>query len=188
MKIILIGHKAQHGKDTFAAMLQEHLEARKQNCLIIHFADALKFICSKYGGWNGEKNEFGRTLLQSVGNDVREKDEHFWTDFVARYIKTRSNIEDFILIPDWRHKEEHERMMEFFDPKDIITVKISRYENGEPYVCKEMTEEQRNHKSEVDLDGYNFEYLILNVDLAILKEAAALFAEQLIASKEDYEP
>ena len=53
MKIILIGNKAQHGKDTFANMLQEELLRRGKNCGIIHFADLLKFICKEYYFWSG---------------------------------------------------------------------------------------------------------------------------------------
>ena len=53
MKIILIGNKARMGKDTFANMLKEELNER---AVIIHFADALKFVCKSYYGWNGEKN------------------------------------------------------------------------------------------------------------------------------------
>ena len=61
MKIILIGNKARMGKDTFATMLKEELNER---AIIVHFADVLKFICKSYYNWNGEKDTFGRTLLQ----------------------------------------------------------------------------------------------------------------------------
>ena len=53
MKIILIGNKAQHGKDTFANMLQKELEARDNSCSIIHFADCLKFVCKEFFDWDG---------------------------------------------------------------------------------------------------------------------------------------
>ena len=181
MKIILIGNKAQHGKDTFADMLQEELLRRGKNCGIIHFADLLKFICKEYYFWSGEKNQEGRTLLQEVGNKMRELDEHFWTDFVARFIRHAAN--DYILIPDWRHQEEYERLLEYFDYDDIITVNIMRFvDENTPYVNEAMTEEQRNHKSEIDLDGYICHYTILNITLEELQESASAFAEELINS------
>ena len=87
MKIILISGKAQHGKDTFAKALQPYFEP--YNTKIVHFADALKFVCSQYYDWNGVKDNLGRTILQRVGTEVvRAQDEHFWTDFAARLIKT----------------------------------------------------------------------------------------------------
>lgn len=180
MKIILIGNKAQHGKDTFANMLQEELLRKGKICGIIHFADFLKFICANYYSWNGEKNQEGRTILQEVGNGIRELDEHFWTDFVARFIRHSTN--DFILIPDWRHQEEHERLLEYFDYDDIITVNIMRFvDENTPFVAPDMTEKQLNHKSEIDLDGYVCHYTVLNITLEELRESAELFAEELIS-------
>ena len=179
MKIILIGNKAQHGKDTFAAMLQEELVKKGNSCHIIHFADCLKFVCKEFFEWDGEKNAYGRALLQSVGNEMREVDEHFWTDFVARYLKY--DQADFVLIPDWRHQEEHTHMLEYYDYNDIITVNIMRYiDENTPFVTPGMSEAQLKHKSEIDLDGYLCHYTILNINLEELRESAKLFAEELI--------
>lgn len=182
MKIILIGNKAQHGKDTFANMLQEEFLRKGKTCGIIHFADLLKFICKEYYFWDGEKNAYGRSLLQVVGNKMREVDEHFWTDFVARFIRHSTN--DFILIPDWRHQEEYEQLLEYFDYDDIITVNIMRFvDENTPFVTPGMTEEQLNHKSEIDLDGYLCHYTILNITLEELRESAAAFVEELCPTK-----
>lgn len=178
MKIILIGNKAQHGKDTFANMLQEEFLHKGKTCGIIHFADLLKFICKEYYAWDGEKNQKGRTLLQAVGNKMRELDEHFWTDFVARFI--RHAVDDYIIIPDWRHEEEYTRLLEYFDYDDIITVNIMRFvDENTPFVTPGMTEEQLKHKSEIDLDGYLCHYTILNITLEELQESAAALAEEL---------
>ena len=185
MKIILIGNKAQHGKDTFANMLREELEIKGNSCSIIHFADCLKFICKEFFKWDGEKNVYGRSLLQTVGNKMREVDEHFWTDFVARYIKFSQT--DYVIIPDWRHKEEYERLLEYFDYNDIITINIMRFvDENTPFITPGMTEEQLNHKSEIDLDGYLCHYTILNITLEELRESAAALAEEL-SPTETYE-
>ena len=179
MKIILIGNKDQHGKDTFAQMLQEELVKKGNSCLTIHFADCLKFVCEKFFEWDGEKNAYGRSLLQAVGNEMREVDEHFWTDFVARYIKY--DQADFILIPDWRHQEEYIRMLEYYNYDDIVTVNIMRYvDENTPFVTPGMSGQQLNHKREIDLDGYLCQYTILNISLEELQESAALYAEELI--------
>ena len=177
MKIILIGNKARMGKDTFANMLKEELNER---AVIIHFADALKFVCKSYYGWNGEKNTFGRTLLQYVGQSTRDNDEHFWTDFIARLIKANlSKNYEYIIIPDWRYKEEYERLLRYFHYEDIITVNITRFNSDfSPYIPNELTFEQRQHKSEIDLDTYVCQYYISNFTLEKLRESAQTFVKE----------
>ena len=73
MKVILISGKARHGKDTLAGMMKEELERKSKRVLIAHYADLLKFICKNFFGWNGEKDDNGRALLQRVGTDVIRK-------------------------------------------------------------------------------------------------------------------
>ena len=168
MKIILISGKAQHGKDTFCGFLQYYFEPI-YNIKVIHFADALKFVCQQYYDWNGVKNELGRTILQRVGTDiVRAQDEHFWTDFVARLIKTFKHV-DYVIIPDWRFNEEIEQLSKYFDFNDIIKIRVDRGS----YVPPEMTNEQLKHKSEVELDDYPFDFIIDNTsDFSQLKDSA----------------
>ena len=51
--------------------------------LIVHYADLLKYMCKTFFGWNGEKDEFGRSLLQRVGTDcIRNVEPDYWVDFV----------------------------------------------------------------------------------------------------------
>ena len=177
MKIILIGNKARMGKDTFANMLKEELNER---AVIVHFADALKFVCKSYYGWNGEKDTNGRTLLQYIGQSTRDIDEHFWTDFIARLIKANlSKNYEYIIIPDWRYKEEYERLLKYFHYEDIITVNITRFNNDfSPYIPNELTFEQRQHKSEIDLDTYVCQYYISNITLEKLRESAQTFVKE----------
>lgn len=184
MKIILIGNKAQHGKDTFAQMLFEAFEAKDKKVFVIHFGDCVKYIAEKYYNWNGLKDESGRSILQYVGGTIRENDEHFWTDFVVRLLKADyfDGYYDYVLIPDWRHQEEHSRMLETFNFEDIITVNIQRYnEDGFPFINPAMLPSQLKHKSEIDLDGYPTQYIIENHSLDELRETADAFAEMMIA-------
>lgn len=55
-RIIAISGKAQHGKDTTAAILKELLEADGYRVLTVHYADLLKHICRSFFGWDGQKN------------------------------------------------------------------------------------------------------------------------------------
>ena len=84
MKVILISGKAQHGKDTLAGMLKNHLEDKSYRVLIAHYGDLVKYVCEKFFNWDGNKDEAGRTLLQYVGTDVvRKQNENFWAGFIT---------------------------------------------------------------------------------------------------------
>ena len=88
MKLIIpISGKAQHGKDTAAKILKEKLEDEGYRVLIMHYADYLKFGCTTYLGWDGQKDDYGRTLLQQVGtNQMRHQYPDFWVENVCKWI------------------------------------------------------------------------------------------------------
>lgn len=179
MKTILISGKAGHGKTTFANFLTEELEQRGYVVLQTSFGNLLKDMCSRYWGWNGEKDEFGRSLLQTIGTEiVRAKDDHFWTDFVKRFA---SIIEpNFLVIDDWRFIEEYERL-----GGDITTVKVERYDEWTdinvniPYTNPAMTEEQLNHKSESELDDFACDFIIVNNGIENVRDAACGFLQEM---------
>jgi hypothetical protein len=155
-KIILLGGKASHGKDTSAMMLQETLARMGKTVLIMHFADLIKFYCSTYFGWDQKKDTAGRTLLQVVGTEkVRSKRPNYWVEQVANFLDVFGDTYDFILIPDFRFRNEYD----FFERNDfdVSTVKVVRpnFDNG-------LTVEQQNHSSEVALDNFKFDYVIDN--------------------------
>lgn len=57
------------GKSTIATMMVNALPRDKHTAYIISFADALKDLARSLG-WNGEKDEKGRKLLQLLGTDI----------------------------------------------------------------------------------------------------------------------
>lgn len=155
MTIITISAKAEHGKDTTAKLLQEQLEDLGYSVLITHYADLLKYICKNYFGWDGKKNEEGRSLLQKVGTDtIREKQPNYWVDFIKSVLNLFPNEWDFVIIPDCRFPNEIELMQEDFD---CISVYVNR-----PNYSNHLTEEQRQHPSETALDEFKFDYKIIN--------------------------
>lgn len=152
--IVLTGH-ARSGKDTVATMMKRNLSSMGYNVLIIHYADILKFICKKYLGWDGKKNKRGRTLLQHVGTDIiRNYDSAFFTDFVTKILNMFEGLWDYAIIPDARFYNE------IYAPKEckFLTwvVRINRDSDDG------LTEEQKNHVSETELDGITANYTINN--------------------------
>ena len=84
MKVICISGKAQNGKDTTAKILEEKLISDGNKVLIAHFGDLVKYVCKTFFGWDGKKDENGRTLLQYVGTDkIRAKSPDYWVNFIV---------------------------------------------------------------------------------------------------------
>lgn len=155
MKVCCISAKARHGKDTAAEMLEDYLEAQNKKVLITHYADLLKFICTKFFNWDGEKDEKGRTLLQYVGTDVvGKKNPSYWVDFILGILKMFENEWDYVIIPDCRYPIEVATMKSHFD---TVLLRVER-----PYFDNGLTAAQKQHPSEVDMDNYRYDAILYN--------------------------
>lgn len=151
MKIILVSGKARSGKDSFAKEVSAILKARNQKVLVAHYAGLLKYICKEFFDWNGEKDEAGRTLLQKVGTEgFRKKNPEYWVKFIKDIMNVFPDEWDYVIIPDCRFKNEIESWKK--DGYNVFTVRMERLDYQ-----SQLTEEQQNHQSEVDLDNYDFD-------------------------------
>lgn len=169
MKVLCISAKAQHGKDTAAEIIKEHLEGAGNRVLITHYADLLKFVCTKFFNWDGKKDEKGRTLLQYVGTDVISSQQPtYWVDFIISILKFFENEWDYVLIPDCRYPAEVDRMREEFSTI-ILRVERPNFESG-------LTDKQKQHVSETSMDNYAFDAVVQNDStLEALRSKLALF-------------
>jgi hypothetical protein len=123
--------------------------------LIIHFADLLKYICKQFFHWDGNKDEKGRTLLQFIGtNVVGAKNPAYWAEFVVSFLKMFENEWDYVLIPDCRYPIEVATVERTFDTV-ILRVERPNFDNG-------LTDTQKNHPSEIDMDHYKFDAILYN--------------------------
>lgn len=174
LKVCCISAKARHGKDTAAAMLAEYLESKGKKVLITHFADLLKFICKNFFGWNGDKDAAGRTLLQRIGTDVvGAKKPDYWAKFIVDILKFFENDWDFVLIPDCRYPIEYTTIENNFDTV-LLRVERPNFDNG-------LTEEQKNHASEISMDDYVYDALLYNdSDLDTFKDKVKWFADNYL--------
>ena len=91
MKVLCISAKAQHGKDTAAGIIKEYLESKGKRVLIIHYADLVKFVCTKFFNCDGQKDEKGRTLLQYGGTGWTEHIDRDGSCFEVSEIKLTGN-------------------------------------------------------------------------------------------------
>jgi len=85
--VIVIGITglARSGKDTVADMLVGQYGFYK-----IGMADPIYKIAREYYGWDGQKDDRGRKLLQDIGTIGREYNENVWVNY------TKATINDII--------------------------------------------------------------------------------------------
>lgn len=155
MKVILISGKAGHGKDTLAGYMKKFMEMRGKKVLIIHYGDLLKYICKSLFGWDGQKDDKGRTLLQYVGTErVRALYPDYWVQFVRDMLNIFHREWDYVLIPDVRFPNEIQGM-DSFNPYIIRIVRPG---------FNMLTEKQQKHASETALDGFDAPFLTVMND------------------------
>lgn len=155
MKVLCISGKARSGKDTVGDIFKEILTKNNYKVLVIHYADLLKWICTKFFGWNGVKDLAGRSLIQYVGTDiVRNQDPDYWVNFVIGFLRMFNDEWDYAIIPDCRFPNEIELIKQNFD---AYSIRIER-----PNFDNNLSVEQKAHLSETSLDSYSFDYRIIN--------------------------
>lgn len=146
MNVICISGKARHGKDTLGDIFSNELKKRGYRVLTTHYADLLKYICKTFFGWNGEKDEYGRYIMQYVGTDiVRKKNPDFWAGFVVSVLSMFHEKWDYVIIPDCRFPNELTCIADAGFP--MCHVRIVRDNFVTP-----LTKTQQNHPSETALD------------------------------------
>lgn len=156
MKVILISGKAQNGKDTAADFLHKALVNDGKRVLVTHYADLLKYICTNYFGWDGNKDARGRQMLQYVGTDViRKQNPTLWVDFVSMLLKYFHENWEYVIIPDCRFPNEVTTMVE--NGFDTVHLRVVRNNFKSP-----LTKEQQQHPSEIALDNVEPDYFIYN--------------------------
>ena len=171
-KVLCISGKARHGKDSCAEILKRELEKFGKSVVIIHYADYLKMLAKQHFNWDGKKDEKGREILQHLGTDiVRKVNPSLWADVVMLTVYSVFADYDYVIVPDCRFENEIKYWYESdFDVKAIRIVRTGDFDDG-------LTEEQRHHSSEIDLDDYPMDIIIEAESL----EEMELGVQQLIA-------
>lgn len=195
MKIILISGKAEAGKTTTAKLISQHLWSDGVRSAIIPYGQYVKDTAKMIFGWNGVKDEAGRTMLQQWGTDkVRTKDPDFWLDTVERLARIceDTKVLDCIIIDDCRFLNEidHWKSLVTWDYKtdafekawpDVLTIRVERpgHENA-------LTPEQRMHPSETSLDDYEMDIILTAKDFKELNDEiyTKLVATGLLSKKD----
>lgn len=155
--ITLISGKAQNGKDFTANVLKNIYESNNETAVIMHYGDLLKNYARDYYGWDGKKDEAGRSLLQNLGTAIRRKDPDYWVNALLSAMQV---VEfDHILVADCRYPNEIDAVKAFYNDSavEVRSIRVIRpeYDNG-------LTKEQKEHSSETALDDYLFDEYLFN--------------------------
>ena len=168
-KIYIMCGKAKHGKDTFSAFLKNVYEENDKKIIVTQLSKYIKYYAREMTGWDLSEETKPRELLQQLGTGViREylKKEDLFINRMIEDIDVFSCFYDAIIISDVRLKKEINDLRRAFP--DLICVLINRpnFDNG-------LTPEQKNHKTEIDLDDFtDFDIEIENTTLELLEESA----------------
>ena len=167
--LYLVSGKARHGKDTFSSYLKEIYEENGKKVIVTQLSKYIKYYAREMTGWNLSEEDKPRELLQELGTSIiREKlgKDNLFIDRMIDDVEIFSCFYDAIIISDVRLKKEIDDLRKVY--QDLIAINIFRpnFDNG-------LTDEQKNHKTEVDLDDYDkFDVKIINTTLDELKESA----------------
>lgn len=167
--VILISGKMGVGKTTVATILGNEFLSRGWYAQTESFASAVKDVAYDCFGWNGNKDEKGRKLLQSVGNTGREYDEDIWCKRLTDRMEDTFYVADVYIIDDWRFPNEKD----YFTKNDIVTVLTIRIESDDrgDYYNEDISEVSLPIAYHIrnNLDYYDFIFYN-NGDLEELKE------------------
>jgi hypothetical protein len=158
-KVIVVSGKANSGKDTTIDFMIEYLESIGKNCVKMAFAKYLKDLCVDHLGWNGEKDEEGRDMLQYVGTDqIRVK--LGWNEFhcnrVCEDIKIVEDVYDYVFICDARFENE------LYFTHSKFPVRFMDLLITNPNLVSTLDAKQLSHKSENGLGNYKHTTTIIN--------------------------
>ena len=187
MRVVAISGKAESGKDTIAKEIKYLLEEQNYKVMIIHFADVLKFVCRQYFDWDGQKDDYGRSLLQQVGTEMHEKNNpNMWVNITKELIRGIGAEFDWVLVPDTRFKEEINMLNEYFDCTSIRVLRQDIDSYGISHVhVNNLTDEQLEREKRIDVIRQTAEVAdtVVEKQMRIVQEIASLLGETAAETK-----
>ena len=157
MKIILIGGKANSGKDSTAEYIDEYYRSRGLDVVNIQIAYYIKMYAKQIAKWDGDNETKPRQLLQDLGTELIRKqiDEYFFIKRILQDIDVYSRYFDVITISDGRMPEEFEEIKKAYP--ETISLHITR-----PGYVSHLTKGQKAHLTESLVDDIKYEYEVVN--------------------------
>lgn len=160
MYVILLSGSAEAGKSFYANVIREKLSKMGYTVVITPLAKKLKEQATMLG-WDGKKDERGRTLLQKLSDPIKA---YYGKDCYAKWA-LQDAYEDCVLTDAFNEGKyvmicDDARMldeMDFFKDFQKLTVRIKR-----PGHKSALTPEQLNDRTETELNDYPFDITVVN--------------------------
>ena len=154
MNIYLICGKAGSGKNEVANYLADYLG----NAVVTGFSKYIKQFALELTDWDGIDSHKPRKFLQEMGDNLRAIDENFLTKRMKEDIQVyeSAGIKN-VIISDVRllNEIEYYKKIKKFN---VITIRVNSQVSK-----RVLTEEQKSHHTEVELDNYkDYDYVINN--------------------------
>ncbi len=174
MRVLALAGKARHGKNTVAEVITSCLLelGYTYDVMGVAFADAVRAEAHELG-WDGQKDERGRTLLQQIGQGRRDRDPDYWVNKLHRNITSLPVPDKFLwVVTDCRYRNEAEAVHAWggkvWRVRRLSPATYEDFDNG-------LTPAQKAHPSEVDLDGWaHYDHTVVAVDLGRQREQVAI--------------
>ena len=155
-KIFIISGKARSGKNEISKVIEKSYRDKK--CITISFGHYIKDYAKRVSDWDGSEENKPRELLQQLGIElIKNKiDNKLFINRILEDIAVFSYFYDIIIVSDVRLVDEITTLKEKYPNSVSIRVIRNNYDN-------KLTDEEKNHLTEVDLDNYNnFDYKVEN--------------------------
>jgi hypothetical protein len=174
--LYLVGGRAGEGKTTFANMCSNAFYYQGVPTAIGAFAKGVKET-AKFMGWDGNKDDAGRRLLQNIGRAGREYNPDIWAERTLAIVlpwEVANKGSCAYFIDDWRFPNEDVVARRIFGIENVKTIRIVRPEKFHALLGLPTY----NDSSETSLPlSYNYDYVINNIEdsLVILEKLATNF-------------
>jgi len=131
IKVFLLAGRIASGKSTVGNILAGVLQERYPQAIIkiSGFAYGVKSVARDSFGWDGNKDDKGRRLLQVVGTEAgREYDNDIWAK--KAYNDTVGNImpPNIVIFDDWRFPNEYTYWLDKPEIGEIYKIRVFRDE------------------------------------------------------------
>ncbi len=164
VKLFILSGKARSGKSEVANIIEKYYKNKKT--ITISFGYYIKDYAKRISNWDGREETKPRELLQQLGIELIKNriDNRLFINRIIEDIEVFSYFYDIIIVNDARLLDEIEALKSKY--KNAISIRIIRHNYDD-----KLTENQKNHITEIDLDNYNdFDFVINNYNNKIKLE------------------
>jgi hypothetical protein len=179
--VILLAGKAGNGKTTVAEMLEQKLGEGELTTFRYSFAGPIKYMAIAFMGWDKNKDEKGRKLLQDIGKVGREYDPNIWVKHLLNQMDKKAGIMpfNFVIVDDWRFLNERDYLVQ--NPLlDVFSVRIHGRKAELPGETGKDVSENSLPEAEMDeMNLYNFVLDNSQDGVELLNEAVEVLADTI---------